>query len=65
MPISQKIIDRVKATMASQEEQELMIKILQIEDNGVFRFEAAYEKAIKEFILKRDEEVCSTDEHCD
>jgi len=57
MPISQKIIDRVKATTASQEEQELMMKILQIEDNGVFRFEAAYEKAVREFIAKREEEV--------
>lgn len=57
MPISQKIIDRVKATTVSPEEQELMMKILQIEDNGVFRFEAEYEKAVKVFIAKRDEEV--------
>lgn len=57
MPISQKIIDRVKSTIVSPEEQELMMKILQIEDNGVFRFEAEYEKAIKMFISKRDEEV--------
>lgn len=57
MPISQKIIDRVKATTVSLEEQKLMMKILQIEDNGVFRFEAEYEKAVKAFIAKRDEEV--------
>lgn len=57
MPISQKIIDRVKATTVSREEQELMMKILQIEDNGVFRFEAEYEKAVKAFIAQRDEEV--------
>lgn len=57
MPISQKIIDRVKATTVSPEEQKLMMKILQIEDNGVYRFEAEYEKAVKAFIAKRDEEV--------
>lgn len=57
MPISKKIIDRVKATTVSPEEQKLMMKILQIEDNGVFRFEAEYEKAVKAFIAKRDEEV--------
>ena len=57
MPISQKIIDRVKATTVSPEEQKLMMKILQIEDNGVQRFEAEYEKAVKAFIAKRDEEV--------
>ena len=57
MPISQKIIDRVKATTVSPEEQKLMMKILQIEDNGIFRYEAEYEKAVKAFIAKRDEEV--------
>ena len=57
MPISQKIIDRVKATTVSPEEQKLMMKILQIEDNGVYRFEAEYEKAVKAFIAKRDEKV--------
>ena len=57
MPISQKIIERVEATTVSPEEQKLMMKILQIEDNGVYRFEAEYEKAVKAFIAKRDEEV--------
>ena len=57
MPISQKIIDRVKATTVSPEEQKLMMKILQIEDNGVYRFEAEYEKAVKAFIANRDGEV--------
>lgn len=57
MPISQKIIDRVKVSTTSVEEQKLMMRILQIEDKGVFRFDAEYEKAIKEFIAKRDEEV--------
>ena len=57
MPISQKIIDRVEATTVSPEEKKLMMKILQIEDNGIFRYEAEYEKAVKAFIAKRDEEV--------
>ena len=57
MPISQKIIDRVEATTVSPEEKKLMMKILQIEDNGVYRFEAEYEKAVKAFIAKRDEKV--------
>ena len=57
MPISQKIVDCVQATKTSPEEQNLMMKILRFEDHGVFRYEAAYEKAIKEFIAKRDEEV--------
>ena len=57
MPISQKIIERVEATSVSQDEKKLMMKILEIEDNGVYRFEAEYEKAVKAFIVKRDEEV--------
>ena len=56
MPISQKIIDRVMESSSSSEEQALMMQILQIEDKGVFRFEAAYEKAIKDFIAKNDKE---------
>lgn len=57
MPISQKIIERVEATAVSKDEKKLMMKILEIEDNGVYRFEAEYEKAVKAFIAKRDEEV--------
>ena len=54
MPISQKIIERISATANSPEEQDLMMKILQIEDKGIFRFESAYEKVIKDFIEARD-----------
>lgn len=54
MPISQKIIDRISTTNITNEEKELMMEILQIEDKGIFRFEAAYEKAIKDFISERD-----------
>lgn len=57
MPISQKIIDRVSATTTTPEEQALMMQILQIEDKGIFRFETAYEKVIKDFIVVRDKEA--------
>ena len=57
MPISQKIIDRVSATSTTPEEQALMMQILQIEDKGIFRFETAYEKVIKDFIVARDKEA--------
>ena len=57
MPISQKIIDRVSATSTTPEEQALMMQILQIEDKGIFRFETAYEKLIKDFIVARDKEA--------
>ena len=57
MPISQKIIDRVSATSTTPEEQALMMQILQIEDKGIFRFETAYEKVIKDFIVTRDKEA--------
>lgn len=57
MPISQKIIDRVSATTTTPEEQALMMQILQIEDKGIFRFETAYEKVIKDFIVARDKEA--------
>ena len=57
MPISQKIIERISATANSPEEQDLMMKILQIEDKGIFRFESAYEKVIKDFIVARDKEA--------
>ena len=54
MPISQKIIDCVTATDCSTEERDLMMDILQIEDKGDFRYGAAYEKTIKDFIAERD-----------
>ena len=50
MPISENIIERVKASSATDAEKKLMIEILQIEDKGIFRYEAAYEKVIKEYL---------------
>ena len=54
MPISEHIIDRVKAANATEEEKKLMMEILQIEDKGIFRYEAAYEKAIKDYLAATD-----------
>lgn len=55
MPISKKIIDQVKATTATDGQKALMMKILEIEDKGIFRYEAAYEKEIREFIDSNNE----------
>ena len=54
MPISENIIDRVNAAEATDEEKRLMMEILQIEDKGIFRYEAAYEKAIKDYLTATD-----------
>ena len=55
MPISENIIDRVKAANATEEEKKLMMEILQIEDKGIFRYEAAYEKAIKDYLAATEQ----------
>ena len=55
MPISQNITNRIEMAATSEAEKELMMRILQIEDKGVFRFEAEYEKAIKTFLSETAE----------
>ena len=55
MPISKKIIDKVDDLKVSEAERSLMMDILDIEDKGSFRFEAAYEKAIKGYIKNVEE----------
>lgn len=47
----------INATNNSTAKKELMIKILQIEDSGDFRYATAYEKTIKEFIATHKKEV--------
>lgn len=56
MPISQNIITRVENAATSEAEKKLMMEILTIEDKGVFRFEAEYEKAIKTFLSESEAE---------
>lgn len=53
-------MDQVQAACVADKEKDLMMKILQIEDKGNFRFEAAYEKAIKDFIAERDKKEETT-----
>lgn len=55
MPISKKIIDKVDALEITDQERTLMKEILAIEDKGSFRFETVYEKAIKKYIIKVEE----------
>ena len=55
MPISQKIIEQVQNTSATATEKAMMLDILAIEDKGVFRFEAAYEKVVKDFIASTEQ----------
>lgn len=50
MPISEKIIKRVKDANVTAKEKELMLEILKVEDKGVFRYNADYEKIIKDYI---------------
>lgn len=54
MPISQKIIDQVNRAKATPAEKKMMIDLLTIEDKGVFRFEAAYDKVIREYIASKE-----------
>lgn len=57
MSISDKIIDCVTKSPIPREEQNLMLEILRIEDSDVYRYEAAYEKAIKDYISQVDREA--------
>ena len=50
MPISKKIVDEISNLDAKQEEKILLMKILEIEDEGVKKFTAPYEKIISEYI---------------
>ena len=44
MPISEKIIKRVKDANVTAKEKELMLEILKVEDKGAFRYSADYEE---------------------
>jgi len=50
MPISEKIIKRVNDANATGKEKDLMLEILKVEDKGVFRYSADYERIIKDYI---------------
>lgn len=54
MPISKKITEQIKKTSATAAEKKMMQDLLEIEDKGVYRFEAAYEKVIKDFLAAEE-----------
>lgn len=50
MSISVKILKELESSDASKAEKELMLKILNIEDQGTYQYTAVYEKLINEYI---------------
>lgn len=54
MPISEKIIKRINDANALDMEKEVMLEILKVEDKGVFRYSADYDKIIKEYISTQE-----------
>jgi hypothetical protein len=57
MPISEKIMKQVDDAKVTPDERLLMKDILQIEDKGLFRYNADYEKVIKDFIAAHEDEA--------
>ena len=57
MPISDKIMQEISKWHATEDEKKLMYDILEIEDQGIFRFTVEYEKLIKAYIEDHKEEV--------
>lgn len=57
MPISEKIMNKIKLSGANYSEQELMLKILRIEDRGTFRYQTEYEAIIKKYVDEHKEEL--------
>lgn len=50
MPISEKIIERIKYSNLDKEFKKLMLQILTEEDKGNYRFKAEYEKFVNEYL---------------
>ena len=50
MPISEKIIERIKYSNLDKEFKKLMLQILAEEDKGNYRFKAEYEKFVNEYL---------------
>lgn len=50
MSISKKILDEIERSDATEEEKQLMFKILDVEDAGTYQYVAVYEKLIKEHL---------------
>lgn len=56
MPISKKILDEIAVLDATQDEKDLLLRILIMEDSGVGRYKKEYESAINAFIKAREQE---------
>lgn len=56
MPISEKIIREINQLKTSNEMKELMKDILQLEDDGVKRWNKEYEAKINEYLEHTSEE---------
>lgn len=50
MPISDKIKNEIDKLKIKDEDKELLLEILNIEDEGIFRFKKEYERIIKAYL---------------
>lgn len=57
MPISEKIIEQVSSSDISENEKSLILALLKVEDDGIFRFNSGYEKLINSYLENQEGEV--------
>ncbi len=57
MPISEKIIEQVSSLDISGNEKSLILALLKVEDDGIFRFNSEYEKLINSYLENQEGEV--------
>lgn len=57
MPISEKIIEQVSSSDISENEKSLILALLKVEDDGIFRFNSEYEKLINSYLDNQEGEV--------
>lgn len=57
MPISEKIIEQVSSFDISENEKSLILALLKVEDDGIFRFNSEYEKLINSYLENQEGEV--------
>lgn len=57
MPISENIIEQVSSSDISENEKSLILALLKVEDDGIFRFNSEYEKLINSYLENQEGEV--------
>ena len=57
MPISEKIIEQVSSSDISENEKSIILALLKVEDDGIFRFNSEYEKLINSYLENQEGEV--------